>query len=170
MIYRSLAVLTFLLAVPMPAHSQQATHPDYRSGVHLNWGEPTVTMPADSIRRVTSEALAWGGLLGWGAGLVAGGMAGYALHPRSDTESWVGATEWWIGAAVGSSVGAAAGVHLTNGAHGNLLLSSLGSVVTLPFVLFLGTAVGPAVIVAVPAAQILVSMMIERATSPEPDS
>jgi hypothetical protein len=113
------------------------------------------------------EDLILGGAMGWIAGLAAGAAVGYAIQPDAG-DSWIGAGEWWLGALVGSSAGAATGVHLANGRSGDLLLSSGGALLSVPVALLVAVPlvwVHGAGILLVPVAQIGTSILLERRTS-----
>jgi hypothetical protein len=166
----SLVRVLVAVCAPLHVHAQHVERPDmsYHS-VTPSWESALPVAPALDTARITSasiERLLLGGLVGWTLGAVAGGGLGYALQPASG-ESHFGAGEWWLGAWVGSSIGAAAGVHIANHAQGNLLLSSLGTLLSVPAVVLVAVTVpgaGP-LLLAVPTAQIAASVLIERRTA-----
>ena len=113
------------------------------------------------------ERRALAGTLGWALGLAGGAALGYLIQPDPG-DSYFGAGEWWLGAWVGSSMGAATGVHLANHRQGRILLSSLGAFVSLPVSLLVAVPLAEAGgigILAIPVAQIGTSIVIERLTS-----
>jgi hypothetical protein len=123
----------------------------------------TVFEPGPTTTMTSTGNLVLGGTLGWAVGLAAGAAAGYATQPDAG-EGWFGAAEWWLGGWVGSSIGAATGVHLANGRNGNLLLSTGGALLSAPIALLVSGPV-PGGIVVVPIAQIGTSVYLERLTS-----
>jgi hypothetical protein len=169
--HRAITVLFLLLALPLPARAQQATYTDYQSDVAPALAPISAyaaVQPRAEARRASFEAVTFGALLGWGAGLAAGGLAGYALKPRSSGDAHFGEAEWWIGAWIGSSLGAALGAHLTNSGRGNLLLSSLGALASVPALAIIAAGLpglDGAPLLALPAAPILTSVIIERGTA-----
>ena len=123
--------------------------------------------PKDSLLTLPNVGNVFlGSTLGWTLGLAAGVAVGYWIQPESPDDSFIGAGEWWVGGWIGSSVGAAAGAHVANRGHGNIVVSTLGTFVLTPLALVVAIPVadGPGVLL-VPAAQIGVSIAIERGTS-----
>jgi hypothetical protein len=120
---------------------------------------PSVSIPTQDGPSAGRTVL--GSAVGWAVGLGAGAALGYAVQPDPG-ESYFGAGEWWLGAWIGSSVGSAIGAHLGNGRQGNLPLVMLGSIAVGPAALIVAPALGPAGVFAIPAAQIGVSVAIER--------
>jgi hypothetical protein len=157
-VYASTALTTILLATQ--AAAQNAPKPT-----------PPLTIAPAQDTLVTLPYLpnvVTGSTLGWALGLAAGAAVGYAIQPNAG-DSYIGASEWWLGAWVGSSVGAAAGAHLANRRHGKIVLSTLGTIAITPVALFVGVPLGDVVpltgLLVIPAAQIGVSVAIERGTS-----
>jgi hypothetical protein len=107
---------------------------------------------ARSVTRVTA-----GSTLGWIAGLAAGVALGYAVQPDAG-DSFLGATEWWVGGWIGSSIGSALGAHLANGSQGNLPFGMVASFTVVP----IAVLVTP---IAAPIAQIGISVIVERETA-----
>jgi hypothetical protein len=165
--------LTFVLVTlcaPLHVHAQHVQRPDlsYRPLTPSWEPAPPAAFAIDTgqTNSASIERLLVGGLVGWGLGLAAGAGAGYALKPPSG-ESYFGAVEWWVGAWIGSSIGAAAGVHIANHTQGNALLSSLGTLLSVPAVVGIAATVpgaGP-LLLAIPTAQIAASILIERRTA-----
>lgn len=122
-------------------------------------------VPTEDLSRPSAGRLVFGSTVGLLVGLAAGVATGYAVE-QDPGGSWVGAGEWWIGGLIGSSVGAATGAHIANGFRGNLPLGVLGTLVVAPAVgLITVPLTGGGAVLAIPAAQIGVSVMIERRTS-----
>lgn len=121
-------------------------------------------LPTESVSEASAGRVMLGSTVGLLVGLAAGVAAGYAVEQDSG-ESWVGAGEWWIGGLIGSSLGAATGAHIANGFRGSLPLGVLGTLVVAPAVGLIAVPLtGGGAIIAIPAAQIGVSVMIERRT------
>lgn len=75
---------------------------------------------------VSTGRLAAAGALGWGIGLIAGGVAGFLLIDRDVYAAMApGATVY--SAFAGATVGAPLGVHITNRRRGNYLMGVLAS-------------------------------------------
>jgi hypothetical protein len=144
--------------------SPSASRPDTTSETYSPYARSIV----DHKRLARStEDLLLAGALGWAAGLAAGAAVGYAIQPNAG-ESYIGAGEWWMGALLGSSFGAATGAHLANGREGKLLLSSGGALLSVPVALLVSVPlvmIDGAGIFIVPIAQIGTSVFLERRTS-----
>jgi hypothetical protein len=129
--------------------------------------EPIVS---DRVLEATTQAaptrdLVLGSTIGWALGLALGAGAGYLIEPDSG-ERWGGALEWWQGAWVGSSIGAAAGAHIANRGRGNLVLGSLGAFAVVPIVVLAAVPLLDVGGVAfVPVAQIGTTVFIQRRTT-----
>ena len=132
------------------AHGQavQALGPDWSEVIHQ---EP----------RVNTSVLVVGSAVGWAAGLVTGAGIGYLVEPNTG-DSWVGAKEWWVGAWLGSSLGAAAGAHMANGSRGNLLHGAIGSLLVVPALAIVTLPIGGAGAVLAPVVQVGLTVSIER--------
>jgi len=108
-----------------------------------------------------------GSTIGWGFGLLAGVGTGLLIQPSAG-DSYVGAGAWWLGGLVGTSIGTALGAHLANDRRGNFGAGFAGSLLIAPVALLaaaLTADVGGLLLV--PAAQIGMSVVIERRTGRE---
>ena len=128
---------------------------------------PAVLNPPSRVVAVHPAGLALGGVLGGAAGLFGGAIVG-ARITEDDCEdcAFVGGV---YGAVVGGSAGLPLGVHATNGGRGRLLPSLLASLA------IGGAGLGVAVLadrsevmIGVPVAQLVTSILIERSTSSPP--
>lgn len=164
-----LAVLTLLLAPP--AHAQLA---DPAAVVGPQAWSPMVTPPVTtpSVRSVQPQrgrpsdaVLAVGGVLGGGAGLMAGMIAGAFLDgpPPEDCIDFCFGPGIIIGGLAGEALGVALGVHLVNGRRGSLPLGMLTSAGILTVGAIGGNDV-PEMLVIVPVSQILAAVAVERRT------
>lgn len=108
-----------------------------------------------------------GSTIGWGLGLLAGVGTGVLIQPSAG-DSYIGAGEWWLGALVGTSIGAALGSHLANDRRGNFGAGFAGSLLIVPVALLAGALTAEAGgLLLIPAAQIGTSVIIERKTGRE---
>lgn len=171
---RENAVRAAFISDPPAAH---ATGGGALSDARLEGGNPSSLSSISGAGRTgifspspqgaSTGNLVVGGTVGWALGLAGGAALGYLAQPDPG-DSYVGAAEWWLGAWIGSSIGAATGVHIANRGQGNLLLASLGSVASAPVSLLLAVPLaeaGSIGVLVIPAAQIGASVLIERLTS-----
>jgi hypothetical protein len=113
--------------------------------------------------------LALGGVAGGVAGFFAGGYGGVAIAEATDdcyTDDWCGIGAAFTGAAIGSAAAIPLGVHLANRSRGNYgrsvaVSAGIGALGILAAI----AAESGEVLVAIPVAQIVSSVLIERATS-----
>lgn len=168
----SLASLLLLAALPLarPAHAQL---PDPAATVGpWAWSPvvtpPRVAHPAPAVRMERErpqELLALGGVLGGGAGLVVGGIAGSLLQGGKDPDCIDFCFGWQpiVGALAGEAFGVALGVHLANGRRGSLPLGMLTSA----GILTVGAIAGhetPEMLLVVPVSQVIAAVTVERGT------
>jgi peptidoglycan/LPS O-acetylase OafA/YrhL len=160
----SLLVVLALLLAP-PAHAQSAD-PAAAAGPRA-WA-PMTTQPAAAVqpeRRRPDEVLALGGVVGGGAGLVVGALAGAWLE-RPAYEDCLGICIGWgtvIGGLAGEALGLALGVHLANGRRGSLPLGMLTSAGILTVGAIGGNNIPPMLLI-VPVTQIIATVTVERRT------
>ena len=110
--------------------------------------------------------LGLGGVVGGAAGLFAGAYVGARLADDCEDCDLGGAI---FGGVAGGSAGIPVGVHLANGGRGRLL-PSLGASLAI-CVIGMGAAEAAnnsGIMIAVPIAQLVSSVLIERGTSPKP--
>jgi hypothetical protein len=114
--------------------------------------------------------LALGGVAGGVAGFFAGGYGGVAIAEATDDcpsdDYWCGIGAAFTGAAIGSAAAIPLGVHLANRSRGNYgrsvaVSAGIGALGILAAI----AAESGEVLVAIPVAQIVSSVLIERATS-----
>ena len=150
----TLAVL-FLAATPLAVHAQAQGFP------------ATQQVEADSPWPSIGAGLGLG-LGGWAVG---GFSAAYLARDCSDHEDdYCEITAFLIGAAIGGTFGMALGVHAGNGWRGNLALDFLTGALVWGAGIGLAAASGWAepltqvVLVTVPVAQLVTTILVERAT------
>ena len=129
---------------------------------------PMVTRSAEAVqpeRRRPPELLALGGVLGGGAGLVVGALAGAWLEGPADPDCIDFCIGWEpiVGALAGEALGLALGVHLTNGRRGSLPLGMLTSAGILTVGAIGGNNIPPMLLI-VPVSQIIATVTVERRT------
>lgn len=126
-------------------------------------------LPDSIFRRPNEFGMGLGGLLGGVAGLVAGAYAGSAIDRAGGCvgEEWCGLTGGLIGATAGTASMIPLGVHLSNGRRGNY-----GSAMAYSL---LSAAAGwgaayatqeAAPLILIPIAQLIVSIAVEKASTP----
>jgi hypothetical protein len=149
---------SLLLGLANASQAQQQVRADTLSAVAL----PQVIEPEIPVAQV-----ALGSTLGWALGLLAGVGAGMLIQPDAG-DSFVGASEWWVGGWLGSSLGASTGAHIANGGRGNLLLGSLASIGITPLAMVVAfplvDAGSSGAGLLVPAAAVGISVIVERQT------
>jgi hypothetical protein len=170
MVDTRLPILLLLLSTPVAAVAQSHPTAWHRWEPSFATVDPQVARPqaiADSAPG-DSPLLFLGGILGGGAGLFGGALAGYHLSGggRICGDDSCGLYGGVLGAAVGEMALLPLGVHLANGRRGNYGLELLASV---------AIGVGGSALasdhdsnvwlIAVPVAQLISVVMIERATS-----
>ena len=154
--------ILFWLGVARPLPAQRLTL-SYLNGAHAATATVTHTPP-----RVADPAgMVLAGVATGAVAMVAGGHIGYALGGGSRVcgDDPCGFEEAIYGAAVGISIGIPLGVHLANrsrGSFGTELATSL-AIGALGMTLALGANNG-VVLLAVPVAQLVASIAIERHT------
>jgi hypothetical protein len=117
-----------------------------------------------------TPALALGGLLGGAVGIVGGFYLGAALADGEDTNDLDFLSGGVAGAAIGEGLLLPAGVHVANDSRGSYTLSAAASLGIAAAGLLALEALhydapgAPIVLVAVPIAQLVTSVAIERAT------
>ena len=168
------ALLTLLLLLTAPS----AGVAQFRPVAWHRWEPPAsvADQQAPQRRAVTppttgdSPPLVLGGILGGAAGLLGGGLAGYYLGGggRICGDDSCGLYAGLLGAAAGEMALLPLGVHLASHSHGNYGYSLLASVA----IGVVGTSAAAKndsglVLHAVPIAQIVSAILIERATSKE---
>jgi hypothetical protein len=133
--------------------------------------EVRIGVSADQARdgRVSGVWLAAGGVVGAGAGLFTGMLAGALLDGRADPgcRDFCFGPGLVFGALLGEAAGLALGVHVVNGGKGSYALDALTSAGILAAALYLGQDAfgGPAILIVIPAAQIVGTITTERRTS-----
>ncbi|HEX8319419.1 hypothetical protein [Longimicrobium sp.] len=133
--------------------------------------EVGIRVSADQARegRVSGAWLAAGGVVGAGAGLFTGMLAGALLDGRPDPgcRDFCFGSGLVFGALLGEAAGLALGVHVVNGGKGSYALDALTSVGLLAATLYLGQDAfgGPEILIVIPAAQIVGTIITERRTS-----
>ena len=133
--------------------------------------EVRMRISADPARegRVSDVWLVGGGVVGAGAGLFTGMLAGALLDGRPDPgcRDFCFGPGLVYGALLGEAAGLALGVHVVNGGKGSYALDALASVGILAATLYLAQDAfgGPAILIVIPAAQLVGTIMTERRTS-----
>ena len=158
-------LLLLLLALPGGLRAQRLA-PDPFPSVDDAPGTPG---PNASSRVVGTHPglLALSGVLGGAAGLVGGALAG-ARITQDDCE-YCGLVGGVYGGIAGWSTGIPLGVHLANGRRGKLLPSLLASLAIGGVGLGAALAADKAeLLIPVPVAQLVTSILIERSTSEPP--
>jgi hypothetical protein len=161
------ALLLGLLAAPAAAQGD-ASRPFAR------WAAPSLAVNETAVVAASPAprdglTLALGGVAGGVAGFFAGGYAGVAIAEATDdcySDDWCGIGAAFTGAAIGSAAAIPLGVHLANRSRGNYgrsvaVSAGIGAVGILAAI----AAESGEVLVAIPVAQIVSSVLIERATS-----
>lgn len=161
----SLASLVLAMLFAPPAHAQLAD-PAATAGPRA-WSS-VVPQPVPAVqpeRRRSPELLALGGVVGGGAGLVAGALAGAWLQGSKDPDCIDFCIGWEpiVGALAGEALGLALGVHLANGRRGSLPLGMLTSAGILTVGAIGGNNVPPMLLI-VPVTQIIATVTVERRT------
>ncbi|HEU4464821.1 MAG TPA: hypothetical protein VFS53_07245 [Gemmatimonadota bacterium] len=163
-----------LLAVAIawsPAGAQELAPSELR----LAWASPpSAEWPAAESRSVaesrSAPVLTLGGLAGGAVGLVGGFYVGAVLASDDDGDDLDVLSGGVAGATIGEGLLVPLGVHIANGGRGSYTTSALASLGIAAAGLLALQAVhydppgAPIVLVAVPVAQILTSIAIERAT------
>ena len=159
-------LLLVLLVLPAGTLRAQQLAPSPFPSVDEPAHPPVLNAPSRVVA-VDPVWLALGGVLGGAAGLFGGAIIGSRIT-QDDCEdcAFVGGV---YGAVVGGSAGLPLGVHATNGGRGRLLPSLVASLA------IGGAGLGVAVLadrsevmIAVPVAQLVTSILIERSTSSRP--
>jgi hypothetical protein len=118
--------------------------------------------------RTSTVWLATGGVVGGGLGLFTGMLAGALIDQGADTDcrEICFGPGLIIGGLLGEAAGLALGVHVVNGGRGSLALDILTSTAILGAGLFLGqdSFGGGAILIAIPVAQIVGTITMERRT------
>jgi hypothetical protein len=159
------------------------SHPGILLGQVATAELPVVSAPSDRLvqhvgterQQSASKAVGLGVLLG-GAGVLAGGVVGYAIASSCqgstpNPDDWCAVEGTLIGAAIGGTSGMALGVHLGNGRRGSLALDLLtGAAVS---ALGVGVAAGTrpdwgsplfwTLSLGIPVVQITATVAVERA-------
>lgn len=169
-----------LLAVAIawsPAGAQELAPSELRlawaSPASAEW-PPSAEWPAAESRSVaesrSAPVLTLGGLAGGAVGLVGGFYVGAVLASDDDGDDLDVLSGGVAGATIGEGLLVPLGVHIANGGRGSYTTSALASLGIAAAGLLALQAVhydppgAPIVLVAVPVAQILTSIAIERAT------
>jgi hypothetical protein len=106
--------------------------------------------------------LVLGSAAGWLVGTLAGATLGLLIQPRERYP--FDAAEVWISAWIGSSMGSSFGAHLANGSRGRVGWGLAASLAIAPVAALVATPLS-AGHVAVPVAQIGISVIVERRTA-----
>ena len=152
----AMAVLTASLV--RPCSGQRLAHP-----------LPSLARPAADANGSLGGSVAGGLVLG-GGGFLTGAFAGLALAQGCSSE-FCGWRAAFYGAAVGGTLGMAAGVHLGNGRRGSFLLDCLAAAGVWTIGIGITAAshwdatVTPIAFVTIPLAQMAATIGIERLTS-----
>jgi hypothetical protein len=155
-------LLLLLLAVPGGLRAQRLA-PDPFPSVDDVTGTPAPDT-SRCLARTHPALLVLSGVLGGAAGLVGGALAG-ARITQGDCED-CGLVGGIYGGIAGWSTGIPLGVHLANGRRGKLLPSLLASLAIGGAGLGVAVAANRAdLLIPVPVAQLVTSILIERSTS-----
>ncbi|HEY0035749.1 MAG TPA: hypothetical protein VGB66_03625 [Longimicrobium sp.] len=175
----AILLAAFALTGPASAHAQlrdssfafTRLQPAGLPALAASAREVRVRVSAGQARegRVADVWLAAGGVVGAGAGLFTGMLAGALLDGRPDPgcRDFCFGPGLVFGALVGEAAGLALGVHVVNGGKGSYALDALTSVGILAATLYLGQNAfgGPEILIVIPAAQIVGTITTERRTS-----
>ena len=175
----AILLATFALTGPASAHAQlrdssftfTRIQPADLPGLAGSAREVRIRVSADQARegRVSDVWLAAGGVVGAGAGLFMGMMAGTLLDGRPDPRcsDFCFGPGLVFGGLLGEAAGLALVVHVVNGGKGSYALDALTSAGILAATLYLGQDAfgGPEILLVIPAAQIVGTIIMERRTS-----
>jgi hypothetical protein len=163
------ALLLGLLAAPAAAQGD-ASRPFVRwkaPSLAVNETAVVAAPPGTGLR--DGLVLGFGGVAGGIAGFFIGGYAGVKIAEADgncDSDDWCGIGAAFTGAAIGSAAAIPLGVHLANGSRGNYGRSAAASAgIGVLGILAALAAESGEVLVAIPVAQIVSSVLIERVTS-----
>ncbi|MEO8138993.1 MAG: hypothetical protein ABI742_05065 [Gemmatimonadota bacterium] len=154
----------FLLAAAAPL-SAQTRAPEWRS-----WRAPSLdgAQSPQPARSTSTAGLVLAGLGGGTVGAFAGGVLGWQLGGGNDIcgDDSCGLAGAAYGALIGETTLLPLAIHLANHRHGNYWLSLLASAgISVAGILAVDAANAPGPLIGVPVAQIISSILIERATA-----
>ena len=162
------AALFCLIVAVTPLAAQQ------RAADFTRWEAPrlqaAVRARAPSSGGGSTLRMTGGGVLGGVVGFVAGGLAGAAIGGGNSIcgDDACGLKEAAYGAVIGEATLLPLGVHLANHRRGNYVLSLLASAaIGAAGILAVDAANDGWPLIPVPIAQLISSILIERATGPE---
>jgi hypothetical protein len=161
-------LVALLLALPAAPAAAQGGDPR----PFARWEAPSLKLNETAVVAATSGpgnglVLGLGGVAGGVAGFFIGGYTGVKIaEADDDCYDWCGIGAAFTGAAIGSAAAIPLGVHLANRSRGNYgrsvaVSAGIGAVGILAAI----AAESGEVLVAIPVAQIVSSVLIERATS-----
>ncbi|HEV2733337.1 MAG TPA: hypothetical protein VGV85_00815 [Longimicrobiaceae bacterium] len=174
-----LAAALLALAAVAPAGAQHAAPPLSALRVDAPGPAPIPYLPApapyapalqENRRHVSDATLSLGGIAGGALGFFGGGLLGYGVETglAGCEGEWCGFAGTIFGAAIGEVVMLPLGVHLANRSRGSYAPSLGMSLAVGLGGLVLASAAGasvPLVVPAIPAAQILAAIAVERRTA-----
>jgi len=176
-----LAAALLALAAVAPAGAQRAEPPLSALRVDAPGPAPIPYLPArapydpalqESVRHVSNATLSVGGIAGGALGFFGGGLLGYWVETGlagCEGEEWCGFAGVLFGSVIGEMVALPLGVHLANRSRGSYapglatsLAVGLGGIALAAAT---GGIAGPLVVPAIPVAQILAAISVERRTA-----
>lgn len=163
---RFLPILLVLLALPPAVSAQRLRAPAFPRLEMAAAAPAPPPLPGTGARssddgEADTGTLVIGGLLGGLGGLYAGALLGANLGGQNCEDC--GLAEAFYGAAIGSALGIAGGVHLANGRQGSFGHSALATLAIAGGGILAATTTGEAaILLAVPIGQIAAAVGIER--------